>query len=471
MDSLKSDAIPEPDTDDADVQIMPLDQHGAAGEWVGRWQVTTRRRAFILRVALALAAVLLVVIMLTSNTLSIGAFTHNALSRLFPAATPTLPPLPETNLFYLDTNVPNEQITLDGHLLRHVPLLDVDPPLKLAPGRHVFTWSAYPFRAQSCTISAPYVSGDTCNFTPYYLTVPGSTLSAQVLLLNESPATLPGNLQQSLAVAMQTTIDGIHDNIRVQPGELYFAAPQGDTTAHQPLIATLRFNFTMQPHLVSPLTIDGVTCQQLCIAPWRFPATAPVPLPRTPGTWLSIVLANMSWDYTTPGGQPIALSQPLDFGAAGAGAHPMLVRTTWTGSAWQVTPLIGARQVPPLLIYSGISDSRQSPRAVAPVGVTTLDDDPSCVAAEDIFLNDPSNSDSASIRFISGPNIADGCLVATPIVTHAPIAYYLEHFGVLLAVNTAARIAYSGLPLADANERALARQLLSPSGQSSQYAP
>ena len=471
MDSMKSDAIPAPDMDDAAVQIVPLDQGGAAGERTRRWRVTPRRRAFILRSSLVVATVLLVVIVLTSNTFSIGASTRNALSRLFPAATPTLAPLPGTNLFYLDTNVPNEQVTLDGRLLRHIPRLGVDAPLKLSPGRHVFTWTAYPFRAQSCTISVPYVFGDTCDFTAYTLAVPRSTLSAQLLMLNESAATLPGNLQQSLTTAMQTTIDGIHDSVRIQPGELYLADPQGGTTARQPLIATLRFNYTPQPNMAFTLTIDGVACQQLCIAPWRFPTTMPVPLPQTPGTWLSVVLATMTWDYTTPDGQAIALSQPLDFGAAGASAHPILVRTTWTGSAWQVTPLIGARQAPPLLIYNEGGASGLEPATVSPTDAVTMDDDPACVAAEDMFLNDPSNSDSASIRFISGPNVADGCLIATPVVTHAPIAYYLEHFGVLLAVNSAARIAYAGLPLADANERALARQLLTPAGQSSQYAP
>lgn len=471
MDRLKPDSIHAPDVDDAAVQIVPLDQGDAASERTRRWQVTPRRRAFISRAALAVVAILLVVIVLTSNTFSIGASTRNALSRLFPAATPTLAPLPGTNLFYLDTNVPNEQITLDGRLLRHIPRLGVDAPLKLSPGRHVFTWAAYPFRTQSCTISAPYVSGDTCDFTAYALAVPRSPLSAQLLMLNESPATLPGNLQQSLTTTMQTTIDGIHDSVRVQPGEQYFAAPRGETTARQQLIATLRFNYTPLPNMAFTLTIDGVTCQQLCIAPWRFPTNSPVPPPRTPGTWLTVVLANMTWDYTTPDGQAIALSQPLDFGAAGASAHPILVRTTWTGSAWQVTPLIGARQAPPLLIYNQGGASGQVPAIVSPTDAVTMDDDPACVAAEDLFLNDPSNSNSAAIRFISGPNIADGCLVATPIVTHAPIAYYLEHFGILLAVNTAARIASSELPLADANERALARQLLTPAGQSSQYAP
>jgi len=471
MDSLKSDSMPAPDADDAAVQIVPLDQGDAASERARRWQVTPRRRAFILRTALAVTTMLFVVIVLTSNTFSINAFTHNELSRLFPLPTPTLAPLPGTNLFYLDTNVPNEQISLDGRPLRHIPLLGVDAPLKLSPGRHVFTWTAYPFRAQSCTISAPYVFGDTCDFTAYDLAVPRSTLSAQVLLLNEAPTTLPGNLQQSLTATIQTTIDGIHDSVRIQPGEQYFADPRGNTTARQPLIATLRFNYTPLPNMAFTLNIDGVACQQLCIAPWRFPTTMPVPLPQTPGTWLSVVLANMSWDYTTPDGQAIALSQPLDFGAAGAGAHPILVRTTWTGSAWQVTPLIGARQVPPLLIYSEGGQTGQQPVTVSATDTTTVDDDPACVAAEDLFLNGAGTADNAQVRFISGPNIAGGCLVVYPILTHAPIAYYLEHFGILLAVNNAARAAYSELPLADANEQMLARQLLTPADQSSQYAP
>ncbi len=471
MDSPQSDLIPEHDDEDAPVEIMPLDQSDEASERARRWQVTPRRRAFILRSALAVAAALLVVIVLASNTLSIGALAHSALNRLFPAATPTLAPLPGTNLFYLDTNVPNEQVSLDGRLLRGIPRLGVDQPLKLAPGRHVFTWLAYPFRAQSCTISAPYVFGDTCNYTPYELAVPHSALAAQVLLLNESPSALPGKLQQSLAATMQAAIDGIHASIAIQPGELYFAAPRGETTARQPLLAALRFNFTMQDNVTFALNIDGVSCQQLCIAPWRFPATSPVPQPQTPGIWLSVALVNLSWDYTTPGGQAVALSQPLDSGAAGDGAHPILVRTTWTGSAWQVTPLIGARQVPPLLIYSEVSGNGQPPTTVSPLDMATMDDDPSCVAAQDMFLNSQDNIDTSMIRFISGPDVAGGCLVAEPVLTHAPVAYYLEHFGILLAVNNAARSAFPRLPLADANERALVRQLLAPSGRSSQYAP
>lgn len=465
MDSLKSEGMPELDTDDATVHIVPLDQDAR----VRRGRLTPRHRAFILRAALAVAVVLFVIVMLASNTLSIGALTKNTLNRLFPPATPTLAPLPETNLFYLDTNVPNEQITLDGHLLRSVPRLGVDPPLKLAPGRHVFSWSAYPFRAQSCTISAPYVFGDTCGYTTYELAVPHSNLTAHVLMLNESLTTLPGNLQQSLAVTMETTINRIMNSVRIQPGDLYFADPRGETTARQQLIATLRLSYAMQPTNGTFVSIDGVACQQLCIVPWRFPSTSPVPLPQEPGTWLTLALADMSWDYTTLSGHAVALSQPLDAGQAADGAHPILVRTTWTGSAWQLTPLIGARQVPPLLIYSEGSEPGQIPPTVSPSDTVSLDDDPACAAAEDLFLNGEDTIDNELVRFISGPNIAGGCLIAYPILTRSPIAYFLEHFGILFAVNNAARIDNFGLPLVDAHELALAHQLLA--SQSSQYGP
>lgn len=465
MDSLKSEGMPEPDTDDEAVHIIPLDQD----EQARRRQVTRRQRASILRIALVVAVVLFVVVMLASNTLSIGALTKNTLTRLFPPPTPTLAPLPETNLFYLDTNVPNEQITLDGHLLRSVSRPGIDPPLKLTPGRHVISWAAYPFNAQSCTISAPYVFGDTCGYTTYDLAVPHSNLTAHVLMLNESLTTLPGNLQQSLATTIQATINGIHDSVRIEPGDLYYADPQGETTARQPLIATLRFNYAMQSNLVSPLTIDGVACQQLCIVPWRFPTASPVPLPQEPGTWLTLVLADMSWDYTMLNGHAVALSQPLDAGQAGDGAHPILMRTTWTGNTWQVTPLIGARQVPPLLIYSQGSEPGQEPPTVSSSDAVSLDDDPACVAAEDMFLNGEDTIDNELVRFISGPHVSDGCLIAYPILTHSPIAYFLEHFGILFAVNDAARIADFGLPVVDVHELALAHQLLA--SQSSQYGP
>jgi len=55
------------------------------------------------------------------------------------------------------------------------------------------------------------------------------------------------------------------------------------------------------------------------------------------------------------------------------------------------------------------------------------------------------------------------------VLTHAPIAYFLEHFGVLLAVNSAAHTDFPWLPLVDTYEYGLAMQLLTPSGQSSQF--
>jgi len=449
------------DTDDASVQIIPLDYDDASERTKRQGHNLyghPRQRAFITRGAMAVAIVLLLLIILANNMLSIGAITRSALKRLFPVPSPTLPPIRGSNLYYLDVNVPNERVTIDGHLLLHVPRPGVDPPLALSPGSHVITWSAYPFRQQSCTISAPYSFGDNCDYAPYELSVLHNDQAALLLLLGESLLELSGSLQQSLVTTVQGTIDHIRDSIPIRPGELYLAGSY--TTARQPLIATLHFNFDMQPIMTNDLVIDGKRCQQLCVVPWRFPDSTPVPLPRASGTWLSAALVQPTWDYATQDGHVIARNQPIDQGEAGVGAHPILLRITRMNSGWQVTPLIGALQAPPLNIYSGLANSVR-----APADAVSLTDNPSCVAAQDLF-----QGDSSAVRYISGPHIADGCLVAEPVLTHAPIAYFLEHFGVLLAVNSAAHTDFPWLPLADTYEHGLALQLLTPSGQSSQFA-
>lgn len=243
------EASPVASADDTPVQIVPLDHDVDGNERV--W-LAPRRRAVLLRGAMAVVLVLLVVVMLASNVLSIGAVTREAFSRLFPASSPTLPPLPENSLYYLGLNVPNEQVMLDGRELRYIPRPGIDEPLKLAPGRHIIAWSAYSFRAQSCTISAPYAFGDTCTFTPYQMKVPRSNLAAHMLQLNETLVTLPSNLRQSLQTVVETTVNGIQSSTIVQPEVSYFAAPRGETTARQPLIAALHFNYDTSASWVSP---------------------------------------------------------------------------------------------------------------------------------------------------------------------------------------------------------------------------
>ena len=448
------------DTDDASVQIIPLDYDDANERTKYQWHNLyghARQRAFITRGAMAVAMVLLLLIILANNMLSIGTIPRSALKRLFPVPSPTLPPIRGSNLYYLEVNVPQERVTIDGHLLLQVPRPGVDPPLALSPGSHVITWTAYPFRQQSCTISAPYSFGDNCDYAPYELSVLHNDQAAVLLLLGESLSELPVSLQQSLVTTVQATIDHIRDSVPVRPGERYLA--ESSTPARQPLIATLHFNFEMKSMMTNDLVIDSKRCQQLCVVPWRFPDSTPVPLPQTPGTWLSVALVQPTWDYATQDGRVIARNQPIDQGEAGVGAHPILLRITRMNSGWQVTPLIGALQAPPLNIYSGSSTIVR-----VPADVVSLTDNPACVAAQDFF-----QGDSSAVRYISGPHIAGGCLVAEPVLTHAPLAYFLEHFGVLLAVNSAAHTDFPWLPLVDTYEYGLAMQLLTPSGQSSQF--
>jgi hypothetical protein len=58
-----------------------------------------------------------------------------------------------------------------------------------------------------------------------------------------------------------------------------------------------------------------------------------------------------------------------------------------------------------------------------------------------------------------------GNLANTPDPSDSQVAYFLEHFGIPLAVNDAAHKLQPQLPLADAYERSQAQQLAVLSGQ------
>ena len=127
------------DTDDASVQIIPLDYDDANERTKYQWHNLyghARQRAFITRGAMAVAMVLLLLIILANNMLSIGTIPRSALKRLFPGPSPTLPPIRGSNLYYLEVNVPQERVTIDGHLLLQVPRPGVDPGGRRYAGEH-----------------------------------------------------------------------------------------------------------------------------------------------------------------------------------------------------------------------------------------------------------------------------------------------------------------------------------------------
>jgi len=119
-----------------------------------------------------------------------------------------------------------------------------------------------------------------------------------------------------------------------------------------------------------------------------------------------------------------------------------VLRITWDGTAWHVTPLLG---------YT----------ADLPVA-----DDLVCVAARNglehngrwAFMIAAGHPGTA--QFVSDATPTDGCLaVLDPHPGSDVPAVFLERFGVLLAVNDAANGAGADLPLADGAEQSLAHHL------------
>jgi hypothetical protein len=197
--------------------------------------------------------------------------------------------------------------------------------------------------------------------------------------------------------------------------------------------------------------VAGQQCQQLCIVPWHYlpPQFA---APATDTTWVALSYVSFYWDYTTANGHVVARNQSAISGAVAMSAYPVLLRVRWTGTTWQVTPLIGANQAPPLVISSLIP---HHPPTFA--DKIRLFDNPACVVAR--FLYSTVGTSYANVRFISGPHPAMGCLVVVNDNSSPSTAYYFEHLGVFLAANDAAHASQPHLPLADSYERTLVEQL------------
>ncbi|MEO8954167.1 MAG: hypothetical protein ABI396_06705 [Ktedonobacteraceae bacterium] len=442
--------------DDGEVEIVSLDQAEISGSlvrspWLHPARMPRRQRTITLRVAVILSFLLLIVLVLPNSVAHVGSTAAGVLQGWFPHPAPT--PFSGNSSstidggYYVDVSVPWTQVFIDGRLA-HLPLLNKDVPLKLGYGHHIITWHAAPFVAQSCVLSMPQSTGDTCAIAPD--TLQQQETSAQILLLRNGPPTLPLKQQTALLQATQTAFANIQDNQLVQPGELY-SSGNGYSRATQPLHASLHFTFNFHASGYTLYEVAGQQCQQLCIVPWHYlPSQFAVPATNT--TWVALSYVSFYWDYATANGHVVARNQSAMSGAVAMSAYPVLLRVLWTGATWQVTPLIGANQAPPLVISSLIP---HHPPTFA--DKIRLFDNPACVVAR--FLYSTVGTSYANVRFISGPHPAMGCLVVVNDSSSPSTAYYFEHLGVFLAANDAAHASQPHLPLADSYERTLVEQL------------
>jgi hypothetical protein len=160
--------------------------------------------------------------------------------------------------------------------------------------------------------------------------------------------------------------------------------------------------------------------------------------------WIVFAAVRAMWEYSTLSGQVVARNQP-DVPDNAETEYLITLDVARVGARWHVTV---------------------SPFLASPAG-------PACAAANAyIFQNtslqtaEPNSTQSVTWEFASGSKSAAGCLTKAFLTSEVqntqspkPIAICLYRFGILIAIDKAAHRYWSTLPMADAYEQNIARQL------------
>ena len=471
--------------DDFEVEIISLDQPRMTGDrndvllaplvsLPAKMRSSRRQQNRSLRLAIVASAVLLTLLVIPNGFSTAQSMIQQAVLHPLPAPPPALPPGYDS--FYMDKDIPWAKVFVDGQQIQ-LPRIGVDEPLKLGIGHHLIFWRADPFQPQSCLLSIPFASDDSCNFA--FDSVVHKALAYQVILLHESLNTLPREQRTALASAIQAGLGKLQTSETVQPGEQY-ASESGPVTARQPLRATLHFQLdsnsnwvcfaNMQTHSGLLCGIDRVDCRQLCSTPWQFrqPQTA---VPVAAG-WFALAMTRSSWDFATESGRIVAHDQPIGPVGPGLGQQLLLLRIAWD-SAWDVQVLLGPDLGPPIYTYTksrGVNGRYE----LLLTGAVQVADDPACNVARRFVINGLAVGSQVSgsthtVRLVSTSNPAIGCLVVANATDKTDkvlaTAFYIVRFGLLLTANTEAYLLRPGAPRADAYELSLVRQLATLPGQ------
>jgi len=456
------DAEHEQFQDDSDVEITDLPGKNAADSdvvaspegphWPFRRSASPGQRVLQLTVIISFVVLILFIILGSSASV------HDALvGGIFgraPTPTPTL--APGSDLFYIEGTPSWGRVSIDGRTLSQLPIIRItpppatsDPPLRLARGRHQIVWRAYPFRPQSCFVSVPELNTDTCRNVGVVQPKPG--LSARIIILSESLATLAPDQRTTLIQETQATLDTLQSSETVQPGEQFVRAQSESLvdTAVRPLRATLSFELdtdttsnTLCSGDAALCVFGGQDCRLFCS---QLERTEPVPMPFLGSGWNVFAIVRSTWNYATLDGQVTADNQPDDRGNARDFEHFVSLNIKWNSSKW----------------YVSISGNSYG--------------DLACASAQEGFELDSElqtvwkdNNQTVQWEFAVGPNRAAGCLVvvtimqdsfAKPSSTPPLVAYLLHHFGIFLAANDVAHHYWPLLSLADAYEKGVAQRL------------
>ncbi|MEO6889042.1 MAG: hypothetical protein ABI456_07410 [Ktedonobacteraceae bacterium] len=452
--------------DDPEIQIISLPEQGSSESVAplygpAKIRSSSRRLGLGLWVAIAVSLLLLALLVIQSTFPGLPSLIQDTLSSLGPAPTdmPSAALPGNTNFYYLSVDVPWTNVFLDGHTIRP-PWMGVEEPLWLSAGHHRLFWHAQPFSQHRCDLTVPPASQDTCVSGPL-LRSPSSKLQARVLLLHETLSVVPSLQREALLEAVRAVLRAHQASDMVRPGEQYIGA-NGAVTATAPVRATLhlQWDFDMSGQsdpgceldarstASSSCQLGGQDCLQLCtVAPWQFQGGLASLELRT--SWLTFAVVHVSWSFTAADGQVIARNLPPGYGATGAAEHLVLLSIVWDGSNWQVAMPVGSDIAQPVIIDGKL-----------------IADNPACLSAEDQFSQDQQTG--FQTRFVSGPNLAAGCLVVIAAgnwTADQEVAFYLDRFGILRAANHVAQRMQPRLPQVDAYENTLVQQLNKLTGQ------
>jgi len=476
MEALMGDVESEQPQEDFEVEIVDLDELASAPDSSNSSnkrllrpsqpvRFLARRRG--LQLGVTTSVVVLVVLMILASMAPV----REVVGSIFTGPTPTPSPAPglQNDLFYFKTSPSWGYLTIDGHVVSHLPRMSVDPPRRLSPGQHVLVWRAAAFLAQRCTITVPAKPGvDSCRYDPPIEVGNGSF--ASIITFSESLNMLPTTQRALLIQVVQAEL-GTHYSEMVQPGEPYALSSEIAYAAHnpcrltsqvvlcyaiatQPLKATLSFQLDMDTSPDAPCITSGACsinehdCRLFCdasdiVGPMEYSMSAAA-------GWNFIVVVRPLWQFATLDGQVIAHDQADTFIASQGNEYLVMLNTVWGNPGWSILPPFSNSQLP---FGDPVCDSAAN-------NTQTM---------QSAALNNSGMQIQTQYPSVPRADLGAGCLVtitqqpaSSSSLTPPPssqAAYYLHRFGVLLAVNNLAHRLLPFLPVANAYEKRLAQQL------------
>ena len=416
--------------------------------------VTPRQRRIQLLLTVSVVGILLCVL------LSSYAPMRNRLVQVLipPVAAGNQKAEPDVELIYFDANPTWGQFFIDGKLVKHLPRIDKgnDTPLKLVRGKHVLRWIVAPFVPQQCSVTVPFdITTDTCQFNLF--TQYPKDVGVWLFYFPMSLAQLPRPSFSDLVATVQTELDTHTSSETVLPGEAYAVNTTGESTqrATKLLKATLHYQLDIENTLdgicstmleaSTPCTFNGQECYLFCAIP-----LLPEEIRTHAIAWDVFATVQATWEYSSQDGTILAQNQPELLGTTVVYDHLIPLHITWDGAKWHAV----LRS-----FHVALPDTQQQLDVPCNTALNTI---------KSVLVPTTSAQKHTSIdwQYISSINPAEGCLsIATlsygqDASTH-PVAYCLHRFGILLAANAVAHAYWPSLPVADAYEQQLARQLAS----------